>query len=170
MRVRSPDGADLSVKQKAHGALFARALGVEIDKNYPLAYLLHVAVGYDKGVIRVRIEREMPHQVHDAHIAEARFVNVYAASRTLRSAVCRAQYLAPLIEIRSQLGTRPCMVSEGDNVRSGVEYHIRLARRYADNICVFAVYDDEVKLQLAAQTAHRCCTSWSRRAGKGCAS
>ena len=32
MRVRSPDGARLSVEQEAHCALFARALGVEIDE------------------------------------------------------------------------------------------------------------------------------------------
>ena len=144
MRVRSPNGARLSVEQEAHCTLFARALGVEIDKDYLLAYLLHVSVGNNEGVIRVRIEREMPHKVHDAHVAEARFINVYAAAGALRRAVCRAQDLAPLVrKIRTQLGARPCVVAEGYDIRTGVQYGVRLARSYADNVCVFAVYDDK---------------------------
>ena len=153
MRVRSPNRARLSVEQEAHRALFARALGVEIDKDYLLAYLLNVSVGNNEGVIRVRIEREMPHKVHDAYVAEARFINVYAASGALRRAVCRAQDLAPLVKIRAQLGARPCVVAEGYDIRPGVQYGVRLARSYADNVCVFAVYDDKIKLKLLAQTA-----------------
>ena len=44
MRVRSPNGARLSVEQEAHCALFARALGVEIDEDDLLAYLLQLSV------------------------------------------------------------------------------------------------------------------------------
>ena len=153
MRVRSPNGARLSVEQEAHCTLFARALGVEIDEDDLLAYLLHVSVGNNEGVIRVRIERKMSHKVHNAHVAKARFINVYAASWALRRTVCRAQDLAPLVKIRTQLGARPCVVAERDDVRPGVQYGVRLARSYADNVCVFAVYDDKIKLKLLAQTA-----------------
>lgn len=58
-----------------------------------------------------------------------------------------AQDLAPLVKIRAQLGARPCVVAEGYDIRPGVQYGVRLARSYADNVCVFAVYDDKIKLQ-----------------------
>ncbi len=134
------------VEQEAHGALFARGLGVQIDKDYLLAYLLHVSVGNNEGIIRVRIEREASHEVDDAH-RRSSFINVYAAAGALRREVRRAQDALFLLEIRLQLIARPRVVAERDDVGPGGEDRVGLLRRHADDVGVFAVDDDKNQAQ-----------------------
>ena len=126
---------------------------MEIDKNYLFPYLLHVSVGNDKRIVGVGVKREMSHKAHDTDIAERCFINIDTSARTLRRTVGGAQNFASLLEIGTQLGARPGVVAEGDNIRSGVENHIRLLRRNADNICVFAVDHDKVQLHFLAYPA-----------------
>lgn len=104
-------------------------------------------VGNNEGVIRVRIEREMPHKVHGRTRRRSSFYKRLCRGRALRRAVCRQQDLAPLVKIRTQLGARPCVVAEGYDIRPACSMASALARSYADNVCVFAVYDDKIKLQ-----------------------
>ena len=171
MGMRAPDGAGLPVQEKAHGALFAGAFGMEVDQDDFFPDLRHVSVGNDEGVIRVGIESEFSHQVQYAHIPEIAVVDIDAAARALGRVVCRAQDAGALVEIGLQLGTRPGVVAEGDDIGPGAEDHVRLLWGDADHIGVFTVYHREgdavlllkgfqlfvqcVQPRLAAHIAHR---------------
>ena len=146
MGVRSPDGARSAVKQKAHCTLLARSFGVEIDKYDLFPDLLHEAVGDDKWVVGVGVERKATHKTEYAHVAEGGLVDVDAPPRTLWRKVCGAQYAAALVEVGTQLRACPCVVAEGYNVRPRLEYCIRLSGGYADDVCVFAVDDAEINV------------------------
>ncbi len=143
MRVRAPYGARPPVEHKAHGALLARALGVEVHKDNLLLYLRHVPVGNDEGVVGVGVEREAPEQVEHAHIPERRGVDIDALAGALRTEVRRAQYAPPLVEIGAQLRARPRVVAQRHHVRPGAQQRVRLLGRDADDVRVFTVDDGE---------------------------
>ena len=147
MRVRAPDGGDAPVEIKAHGALFARALGVVVDEDDLRLHLLQNLVGDEEGVIRVHVEREAAHEVHDRELdAALRLEFAPAAPRALRREVRRAQNALVRVQIGLQLIAHPGVVAERDHVRAGGEKIVRLPGRDADDVGVLPVHDAEIDI------------------------
>ena len=120
---------------------------MEVHEDDLLPDLRHVAVGDDEGVVRVGVEREAAHEVEHAHVPKLALVDGDAAPRTLGGVVGRAQDARALVQIGLQLGARPGVVAERDHVRARAEDQIRLLRRDAYHVRVFAVDDRERDVQ-----------------------
>jgi hypothetical protein len=143
---------------------------MEIHQYYLFPDLLQITVGNHEGIVRVYVQREAADKAHHAHVPEGRLVHVYALAGALGGTVCRAQDLAPLVQIRTQLRPGPGVVAQGYHVRAGLEYGVRLFGRNAHHVGVFAVYHaevdivflfiifqpflDKIKAGLAANVAH----------------
>ena len=164
MRVRAPDGRHAPVEVKAHGALFARGLGVHVDEDDLRLRLVEDVVHDEEGIIRVCVEREPPHEVDDADRPAAHGVFAPAAARALRREVRRTQDALFLLEIRLQLVARPRVVAERDDVGPGGEDGVGLLRRHADDVGVLAVDDGEINVFLLLKRAQA--LSQKRQAGR----
>ena len=73
------------------------------------------------------------------HVAEVPVVHGDAAPGALGAEVRRAEDARALVQIGLQLGARPGVVAEGDDVGPGTEDEIRLLRRDADDVGVLPV-------------------------------
>ena len=148
MGVGAPNGAGPAVQQKAHGALLAGTLGVEVHKNDLLPDLFHVAVGDHEGVVGIAVQGKAAHQVQHANIAEGGLERVDPPAGTLGREVCRTQDLFSLVQVGLKLRPCPGVVAQGDHIRAGTENGVRLPGRDSHNVCVFPVDHHKIYIVL----------------------
>ena len=96
-----------------------------------------------KRVVRVRVEREAAHEVDDGEVSEGGPEDLVAPAGTAKGIVRGPQDPGALVEIFLELPARPGVVAERHTVRAGGEDRLRLRRRDADDVGVFAVDDRE---------------------------
>ena len=120
-----------------------------VDEDDLRLKLVENVIGHEKGIVRIRVERELAHEIHHRHGHAGPGGKLPpAAAGALRREIRRAQNALMAVQIRLQLIADPCMVSERDHVRPGGENVIRLARRDADNVGILPIDHAEIDAPL----------------------
>ena len=141
MGVGPPDGGDASVQEPAHGQLLAGGLGVHVHQDHARLIVGEQVLGDDEGIVGVRVQRELAHQIDHADRAVGRGIGGVAPSGTLGREVGRAQDPRLLVQIGLELPPGPGMIAQRHHVGARLQDLVGLSGRDAHHIGVLPVDD-----------------------------